>query len=253
MAERDKIIAFLDGYLETDKFQDHSPVGLQIEGRSEVRKVATGVSACVEIFRQAADWGADMIVVHHGMFWNNEERVLRGHRKERVRLLLDHDITLLGYHLPLDAHAEIGNNALFARAMGLSDVRPFGEYHGNVIGFAGRVDPPLSLKEIVAKARGFYGTEPTIVEGGKGDIETVGVVSGGAWDMLAQATKERLDCYVTGNADEPVYHLAREEGIQFLAFGHHATERPGIRRLGEILAERFDDVEVRFFDVENPF
>ena len=250
MANRDGILEFLDKYLEKSAFQDSLPIGLMVEGRPEVRKVATGVSACLELFEKASDWGADMVLVHHGMFWDKSDRVIRGALKKRLKFLLDHDITLAGYHLPLDAHPEIGNNILFARAMGFQDPQPFGDYHGKLIGFKGGIQP-VPIEDFVGKAAAFYGTRPTAFLSGKPVIASAAVVSGGAWEFLADAARERLDCYVTGSADEPVPHLARELGVHFLSFGHYATERVGIRRLGEVLA-RETGVEARFFDVDNP-
>lgn len=250
MPRRDEILHFLDTFLEKDAFQDSLPIGLLVEGQPEVEKIATGVSASLELFERAAEWGADLIVVHHGMFWESEERVVRGHLKKRLKLLLDRDITLAGYHLPLDAHPEIGNNALFARAMGFIAPEPFGEYHGRKIGFKGGLTPQ-PIADFVKKAGAFYGAEPRAFLHGKPEIASAAVVSGGAWEHVIVAAREGVDCYVTGNADEPAYHLARELGVHFLAFGHHATERVGIRRLGEVLAEKFG-VQTRFFDSENP-
>jgi len=251
MASRSEILAFLDGYLEVDSFEDYNPIGLQVEGRDEVRRVATGVSVSMELLEQAGEWGADMALVHHGMFWAHEERVLRGFRKERIAFLLRNDITLAAYHLPLDAHPEVGNNILFARAMKFFDIEPFGHYKGKLIGYKGKLDP-LSTQDFLRKARKFYGTEPTAFLSGPPTIQAAAVISGGAWDHIEEAALEGVDCFVTGNADEPAYSLANELGVHFLAFGHYATERVGIRRLGERLGEVFHDVEVRFFDIGNP-
>ena len=250
MPRRADIITFLDSYLEKEKFTDYLPIGLLVEGRDEVRRVATGVSACAEVFEQAIAWNADMIVVHHGMFWDSADRVVRGSLKKRLKLLLDNDVTLLGYHLPLDAHPEIGNNILFARAVGFQNPEPFGEYKGNKIGFRGRLGP-IPIEEFAAAAEGFYGAAPRAFLHGKAVIESAAVISGGAWEHTEEAWREGVDCFVTGAADEPVFHLARELETNFLAFGHHATEKPGVRRLGELLGEKFG-VETRFFDVENP-
>ena len=269
MAQRDKIIQWMNQYLQTDRFKDFSPIGLQIEGKPTVRKIATGVSASMELFRQAARWGADMVVVHHGMFWEREDRVLQGHLKQRVRILLDNDMTLAGYHLPLDAHPEIGNNILFANAMGFADIKPFGEYHGMFIGYQGKLKP-IRIGDFVRKAAHFYeiqilkSSQPakaafapdspanlrTFLHG-RPTITSAAIVSGGAWDEMLQATHLGIDCFVTGSADEPAFNLAREEKIHFVSFGHYATERVGIRELGKMVAKEFG-VEAKFFDVENP-
>jgi len=250
MAERDAIIKYMDALLEVDDFKDYIPKGLQIEGRPEIKKIATGVSVCMEILEAAAEWGADMVLVHHGMFWDRSDPVLRGHQKARVKFLLEHDMTLAGYHLPLDAHGEVGNNILFARAMGFENIEPFGLYNGKMIGWKGTF-PPNAIENFVDRARAFYGTDPRAFLYGPKEITSAAVISGGAWDEFMLAVREDIDCYVTGNADEPVYHQAREEKKHFLSFGHYATERVGVRRLGEVVAEEFG-VEVRFFDVDNP-
>lgn len=247
-----ELVAFLDDFLHKADFTDALPIGLLVEGRPEVRKVATAVSATLEVMERAAEWGADLVLVHHGMFWDGSDRVVRGHLKRRLKCLLASDISLVGYHLPLDAHEELGNNALFARAMGLREVERFGLYHGKKIGWRGRLDPALAPADFVARATAFYGREPLAAFlCGPEKIATVGVISGGAWDHVVEAAREGIDCYVTGNADEPVTALAREEAIHFLAFGHYATERVGVKWLGEAVAKRFG-LEVRFIEVENP-
>lgn len=250
MAGRDELIAFLDQTMDKDAWSDYLPIGLLVEGRAEVRRLAAAVSAGLEVFELADAWGADAVLVHHGMFWDNADRVLRGHVKKRVKFLLERDITLIGYHLPLDAHPETGNNILFAKGVGLRDIEPFGLYKGKRIGFRGRLDP-TSVGDFVERAKVFYGTEPRAYLYGPEKIETVGVISGGAWEHLAEAARAGLDCFVTGSVDEPAYSLAREEGIHFLSFGHYATERAGVQRLAEIVAEKFN-IETRFFDIENP-
>lgn len=251
MAQRDELLAFMDSYLEIERFKDYAPIGLQIEGKAEVHKIATGVSASMELFEKSAEWRADMILVHHGMFWRNSDPVLRGHLKARVKFLLDHEITLAGYHLPLDAHAEIGNNALFAKAMGMTDLEPFGEHNGLFVGWRGTLEA-IRIADFAARAEGFYDCAPKAIFAGKETITSAAIVSGGAWTDILPAARAGADCLVTGTADEPVWYLAHEEKINFLAFGHHATEKAGIRRLGEVLCERFG-VEARFVDTENPF
>ncbi len=252
MARRDDVIAFMNEKLEIGRYTDGLPIGLQIEGRDDVGKIATGVSACIELFERAIAWGADMIVVHHGMFWDGSDRVVRGPLKRRLKMLLDADVSLVGYHLPLDANFEVGNNVLIAEGLGLVDVEPWGTYKDIVIGARGRLDPAMRPDAFVARGREFFGREPLacFLEGPDA-ITTVGVMSGGAWHEIDQATRSGLDCYIDGSADEPVAYMAREEGIHFIAFGHYATERVGVRRLGDVVADACG-VEVQFFDVENP-
>lgn len=250
--QRQDVVRFLDDYMRVDDFADGLPIGLQVEGGPLVRRVATAVSACVEVFEQAAEWGADMAIVHHGMFWEKDDRVVRGPLKRRLEILLGNNISLVGYHLPLDAHPEVGNNALFARGVGLRDIEPFAEYHGNRIGYCGVFDR-MPIEEFVARASQFYGCEPkaALLEGPSDTVCSAGVVSGGAWPNMRDAIAAGLDVFVTGTADEPAFHIAREEGLHFLAFGHNATERVGVRALGDVVAKHFD-LEVRFFDVDNP-
>lgn len=253
MPLRDDIIDYANSYLETSRFTDYAPIGLQIEGKPEVRRIAAAVSACMEVFEQAAQWQADMLIVHHGMLWDRDDRVLRGHLKQRIKFLLDHNITLAGYHLPLDAHPEIGNNALYARHMGFQDMQPFGLYKGMYLGWRGSI-VPTPLPEFMARTAAFYDISPDTIRAfaeGPQTITSAAIVSGGAWDEILEAARAGVDCYVTGNADEPAYHFAKEEHINFLACGHHATERVGIRALGQHLSDRFG-VEARFLDVPNP-
>ncbi|MFP4380318.1 MAG: Nif3-like dinuclear metal center hexameric protein [Candidatus Sumerlaeia bacterium] len=250
MAHRDEIIQYLDAYMNAAEFTDYLPVGLLVEGRTTVHKVAAAVSASREIFEQAAEWGADMLLVHHGIFWDGESPVLKGFKKDRVKMLLDSEITLIGYHLPLDAHPEVGNNILFAQAMGWKNIEAFGSYKGKKIGFKGECDRQ-GIQEFVKDAQAFYGTEPTAFLDGPAEIRSAAVISGGAWDHIQEAAEEGIDCFVTGNSDEPVYNMAREMKIHFLAFGHYATERVGIRKLAEHIGEKFQ-LTTRFFDVDNP-
>ena len=251
MVTRDSILQFTDTCLEKSNFADYLPIGLLVEGKDEVQKVATAVSASAELFEAAAEWGADLILVHHGMFWNGEDRVVQGHIKRRLKTLLAHDITLAGYHLPLDAHPEIGNNASFAQAMKFQEPEPFVEYKGRKIGYRGKL-APIRFDDFVQQATAFYGAPPKVnFACGKPEITSCAVISGGAWEHVLDAAQAGIDCYVTGSADEPAYHLARELGIHFLAFGHYCTERIGIMRLGELVTQKFG-VETRFFESENP-
>jgi dinuclear metal center YbgI/SA1388 family protein len=252
MPSRDAILSFLNETLQIERFRDYLPIGLLVEGRDEVKRIATGVSACVELFERARDWKADMVVVHHGMFWDNSSRVVRGGLKQRLKVLLDADMTLAGYHLPLDAHPEFGNNAQIAKGLGLEEIENWGDYHGNLVGMRGHYSEPISIMELASRAEMFFGIAPMVVfPYGPPHIRTVGVVSGGAWDMAEQAVRDGIDCYLTGTADEPVCHLAREEHLNFLAFGHTATERHGVQALGRLLVDTFG-VESHFFDIENP-
>jgi dinuclear metal center YbgI/SA1388 family protein len=249
--QRDQIIRFLDELLDVQSISDYGPQGLQVEGRPEVKKVAVGVSASAELFRLTIDAGADLLICHHGLIWDKDPRVVQGKLKQRLKLLLDHEITLLAYHLPLDAHEEHGNNALIARAMGLRDIEPFAEYHGTKIGRRGRFSAPMPRAAFIDLVKKLFGGEPLVFPFGPDPIRTVGVVSGGAQSEIDQAISAGLDAYVTGEASEFVQETAREGPITFVAAGHYRTETFGVRSLGERLSREFG-LESVFLDVPNP-
>jgi dinuclear metal center YbgI/SA1388 family protein len=216
-----------------------------------VRKVVTGVSACRELFVRAAAAGADAVLVHHGIFWEWTPRVLTGFHYRRVAELVRSGMSLLGYHLPLDRHPTFGNNALAARAFGLEAIEPFAPEDGMAIGWKGRFPRALPAAELPARCAAVYGQEPLAFLAGPESVSTLGIVSGGAQKDLYHAIADRLDAFITGEASEWVMNVAREAGIHYLAAGHYATERLGVRALGEHLAERFG-LEVEFVDVPNP-
>jgi dinuclear metal center YbgI/SA1388 family protein len=248
---RDRIVEFLNDLLAVGSIPDFGPQGLQIEGKDDVRKVAVGVTASIELFRRAIEAEADLVICHHGMLWDFEPRVVRGPLKQRLQLLLDHGITLLGYHLVLDAHEEHGNNACLARELGLVDVAPFGEYRGVEIGRRGRFDPPLAVGDLEAKVREVCGGEPLVFPFGPDPVATIGVISGGAVNDFRQAIDAGLDAYLTGEAKEFVQETAREERTTYIAAGHYRTETFGVRSLADRLAREFG-VQTVFLDVPNP-
>jgi len=246
-----ELVAYLDELLDVRHGRDYGPNGLQVEGRAEIRKVVTGVSACRELFVRAREAGADTILVHHGLFWDWMPRQLTGFHFERVAELIRSGISLLGYHLPLDRHTEHGNNAVAARAFGLVDLEPFALHEGLPVGFKGRFPEPVAPERLVALSRQVYGQGPLAFLSGPAAVSTLGIVSGGAQKELYQAIDEGLDAYLTGEVSEWVMNVAREARIHYLAAGHYATERLGVQALGGHLAERFG-LEVEFIDVPNP-
>jgi dinuclear metal center YbgI/SA1388 family protein len=246
-----QIVAHCDQLLDAAAGRDFGPNGLQVEGRRDVARIATGVSACVELFERARDAGADAIFVHHGLFWEGLPRELVGHQVRRVATLIEAGIHLVAYHLPLDRHPELGNNALAAQRLGLYSIEPFAPYQGLPIGFRGRYPEPIPAAELLARCRRTFEQEPLAFLAGPGEVSSVGVVSGGAASEIHQAIAAGLDAYLTGEAAEWVMNVARENRIHFLACGHHATERLGIRALGEHLARRFG-LGHEFIDVPNP-
>jgi dinuclear metal center YbgI/SA1388 family protein len=196
--------------------------------------------------------GADSVLVHHGLLWNNLPRSLTGIQYQRVAELIRSDTSLIAYHLPLDAHGEIGNNVLIARQLELKELAPFGDSKGRTIGFRGAYDAPISAGELALRCRKIFDQEPLLLGNTESAaVRTVAVISGGAQDFLYQAITEGLDAFITGEASEWVTNLAREAGICYIAAGHYATERQGVRALGEHLAARFG-IRAEFIDVPNP-
>ncbi|HEU4973527.1 MAG TPA: Nif3-like dinuclear metal center hexameric protein [Baekduia sp.] len=242
--------------LEVDDFRDYAPNGLQVPGRSEVQTVVTGVSADVQLLERAAAEGADLVVVHHGLFWRGDPQEITPLLHRRLRILFAHDIALAAYHLPLDAHPEHGNNALLAAGLGAVQPTPFAEHGGRPIGLRVRLPGDgLTLAELAARvAEAVGGRPPLAIDGGGGAperIRTLGIVSGAATDDVHEAIALGLDAFLTGEPAERAFGIARDAGIHFLAAGHHATETFGVRRLGALLEERFGVRHV-FVDTENP-
>lgn len=251
MISRAELVRYLDTLLEARAGRDYGPNGLQVEGAAEVRKVATGVSGCLELFERARAAGADTVLVHHGIFWEGTPRALTGMQYRRVAALLAGNLNLLAYHLPLDRHPELGNNVLGAKALGLYGVEAFGSYEGLPIGARGLFPEPITAAELVERCARAYGREPLAFLGGPAEVRTVGLISGGAQREVYQAIDAGLDAYVTGEVSEWVMNVARESGIHYVAAGHYATEVLGIRALGEHVAARFG-LAHEFIDVPNP-
>jgi len=251
MAQLADLIAHLDELLSPEEFADMGPNGLQVPGADEVRLVVTGVSAHRELFERAAAAGAQLVVAHHGLFWDFHPRSLSPAMKERLRLLFDRDIALAAYHLPLDAHPEVGNNALICEALGLERGEPFGDYRGRPIGFVGRSRDGVPWDELRSRCVEAFGQDPFTWDSGPDLVRSVGIVSGAAASAFGEAIARGLDAFLTGEPAEHVMADARESGTHFIAAGHYATERFGVRRLGDLLAERFG-VEHRFEELPNP-
>jgi dinuclear metal center YbgI/SA1388 family protein len=247
-----ELLRFLDELLDVSSFDDYGPNGLQVPGREKVSKVVTGVSAQLELFERAASAGADLVLVHHGLFWNADPRALTPVAARRLLALLSREMSLAAYHLPLDAHPEVGNNALLAAGLGCAGTEPFGVMRGRPIGVCGRFPADgLSPSELARRVHELTGREPLAFNSGPPRIRSIGIVSGGGGHELGQAIADGLDAFLTGEPEEPAMGQAREGGIHFLAAGHYATETFGVRRLGELLAERFG-IEHEFIDLPNP-
>ena len=248
MTHRSDIESYLGELLSVASFKDYGPNGLQVEGGAQVRRVASGVTASLAFIDAAVDAGADTLLVHHGLFWRGQDGRLTGWLRERVARLLRHDMNLFAYHLPLDAHAEFGNNAQLALRLGLRAEARFGDQGLGFIGPSGRCEALPTLAAAVTEA---VGRPPLVVAGDGRTLRRIAWCTGGAQGYFEAAIEAGADAYLTGEISEPQAHLARETGVAFLACGHHATERFGAPALGELLASRFDLTHV-FIDVPNP-
>jgi dinuclear metal center YbgI/SA1388 family protein len=246
------IIRTLDELLEPAAFQDLGPNGLQVPGAREITRVVTGVSARRELSERAAELGAQLVLVHHGLFWDFQPTGIMPLLAERLRPLFKHDINLAAYHLPLDAHPRYGNNALLARALGLTATEPFGTYKGVKIGVSGRFDGDgLAAGELCERLAVATGRDPLLLGAGPQRIRTLGIVSGAAADTLHEAAAAGLDAFLTGEPREHIAADAAEHGVHFLAAGHYATETFGVRALGDLLADRFG-IEHTFVEIATP-
>ena len=246
MADRSEIETFLQQLLHPEAFKDYGPNGLQVEGRAAVRRVASGVTASLAFIDAAIAAGCDALLVHHGLFWRGQDGRLTGWLKARVARLLAHDLNLFAYHLPLDAHAEFGNNAQLGRRLGLVADARFGDQDLGFIGPAAG-----SLETLAAAVHEQLGREALVIAGDGRPLRRVAWCSGGAQDYFEAAVAAGADAFLTGEISEPQAHLARETGVAFLACGHHATERYGAPAVGAALAARFG-LEHVFIDIGNP-
>jgi dinuclear metal center YbgI/SA1388 family protein len=246
------IIAELDAILEPQRFEDYGPNGLQVPGAAQVQIVASGVSANLELFELAAAEGAQLLLVHHGLFWGSGPGPIDAALKRRLKLLFDADIALAAYHLPLDAHLQFGNNALLARAIGAESLEPFALHRGQPIGVLADLGAEgVEAAELFARTREATAREPLVFDAGPARVRNVAIVSGAGSDYLADAAAAGADALITGEPAERAVAIAREAALHFVAAGHYATETLGVRRLGEHLAERFG-LRHAFLDVPNP-
>ena len=249
MTDRQTLLDWCDATLETARFKDYAPNGLQVEGRSRIRRIITAVTASRAAIEHAAAIGADMLLVHHGMFWKSEPATITGWKKQRIAALLKHDINLAGYHLPLDAHPELGNNAQLAKRCGWLPEYRFGDQDLLAAGRNGKRGQTLTgLADDIAAA---LGRRPTVAGDPERVLDKLVWCSGGAQGYFQAAIDNGADAYITGEISEAQYHLANETGTVFISAGHHATERYGIQALGNAIADTFG-IEVSFFDEANP-
>lgn len=246
-----QLVNYLNSELEIHKFRDYCPNGLQVEGKAEVKKVVTGVTACQDLIDAAVEQNADAILVHHGYFWKGEPEAIAGIKKQRIQTLLKHDISLIAYHLPLDCHGLWGNNVQLANVLDFEITGNIDPSSSKTPGNIGRLKQPMTAQELSDHIANRLNREPQHV-GEKDDlIETIAWCTGGAEGYMQYAINQGIDAYLTGEINEPAVHNARESGTHFYAAGHHATERYGAKVLGEHLAQEFA-LEVEFIDIDNP-
>ena len=247
VARRDEIVAFANALLEVEKWQEFAPPGLQVVGSAEVTRIACGVSASLELFERAAAAGAELVLVHHGMFWRNEPLVVDRRLRGRLEALFAANMSLVAYHLALDAHPEVGNSAQLARRLGIDG--PLETFAG--VGVGGRLSQRATVADLAARVHETVDREPLVFAGGAELVERVAVSTGAAGYELIRAAHEGYDCLVTGEPEEPTLHTARELGIHLIAAGHDATERLGVQALATRIGDEFD-VAWEFIDVDNP-
>lgn len=247
-----QLVAQLDEVLGAEDVPDYCPNGLQVEGRRQVARVVTGVSASRALFLRALDHDADAVLVHHGILWHADAAPrLVGSFRERVRLLLENDLSLIAYHLPLDRHPTHGNAAQLARRLGLEELEPFGEHRGVSVGVCGVFQAPIPAHELFEAVAVACDREPQVFEGDRRLVTSVGIVTGAAQRDYHHAVAAGLDAFITGEVSEWVMQQAAEDGVHYLAAGHYATERFGVQALGRLLTERWG-VQADFVDIPNP-
>ena len=245
---REELSACLDSLLEPGGFRDYCPNGLQVEGRSEIRRIVCGVTASQALIEAAVSRAADAILVHHGWFWKGEDGRVTGFRKRRLQTLLAHDINLFAYHLPLDGHPELGNNAQLAVRFGWAVERRFGEHE---LGCLAVLPAPTFCGDLARQAEQVLGRPPLLIGDPRAEVKRVAWCSGGAQDWFEAAIDAGADLFMSGEVSEQTTHLARESGVAYLAAGHHATERYGVMALAAHLQEKCG-LSCEFVDIDNP-
>lgn len=244
--QRQALLTYCNDLLRVADFQDYAPNGLQVEGGAEVKKIVTGVTACQALIDAAIELSADTVLVHHGYFWKNEPPSIVGMKQQRIKKLLAHNLNLIAYHLPLDSHPQLGNNAQLGQLWGLEDMTP----EPGILRL-GKLASPVSVSQFIDLVGQSLGRAPLHLPGGPSQIQTIAWCSGGAQNYLQQAAQWGAHLYLSGEVSEQNLHEAAELGVHYLAAGHHATERLGVKALGEHLQQAFD-IEVVFVDIDNP-
>lgn len=243
------LLQWLDDSLQPARFRDYCPNGLQVEGRPEVARLATAVSANQGVLERAIAWGADALLVHHGYFWKGEPSPVVGMKRRRLAALLANEVSLLAYHLPLDAHPELGNNARLGQLLGITASAPLRPDDPTSVGNVGELE--IIAGDLCRRLQDLTGREPLLIGDGDRQLQRVAWCTGAAQSYIDAAVVAGADVFISGEISEPTVHTAREEGIAYIAAGHHATERYGVQAVGEALARAFS-LEHQFFDEDNP-
>lgn len=244
------LVAEADRFLGAARINDYCPNGLQVEGRPQVMRIVSGVTASQALLDAAVEAKADVVLVHHGYFWRGEDARITGMKRRRLQTLLANDISLLAYHLPLDVHPEVGNNVQLAQKLGITVEGPLDADNPKVVGLLGSLNEPMSPRDFARHVHQVLGREPLLVEG-TGMVAKIGWCTGGGQGYIDNAVAAGVDLFLTGEASEQTFHSAQENGVSFIAAGHHATERYGVQALGDYLARRFA-LEHLFIDCPNP-
>ncbi|PID33916.1 MAG: Nif3-like dinuclear metal center hexameric protein [Thiotrichales bacterium] len=248
MAKIKNVVNYLHELLDVDGFRDYAPNGLQVQGKEKIKKMVTGVSATRALIEAAIEKEADVILVHHGWFWDKEDPRIIGMKQKRLKLLMENDINLLAYHLPLDAHPELGNNAQLAKILG---IRMEDVMDAQGIGNFGRFEEYMSLDELGQRIEKKLAREPLLIHAGDHAIRRIAWCTGGAQGYIDKAIKAGVDAFISGEISEHTVHSARENNVHYIAAGHHATERYGVQALGEHVAAKFG-LLCEFVDIDNP-
>lgn len=251
MVDVQDLLQHLNDLLEPHLFRDYCPNGLQVQGKSNIQNLVTGVTASQALIDAAIELQADAILVHHGYFWKGEDPCVSGMKRSRLAALLQHDINLLAYHLPLDAHPSLGNNAQLAELLEFELHRRFALADGSLLGFSGEISEALTVEAFGQHLYKKLGREPQVIAAGNKKIKKIAWCTGAAQDAIEQAWEQGVDAFISGEISERTVHFAREMGIHYFAAGHHATERYGVKALGDALAKNFQ-IRHQFIDIDNP-
>lgn len=251
MVKTRQLVEYCQDFLNVERFRDYCPNGLQVEGRPQINKILCGVTACQALLDEAVKWQADAVLVHHGYFWKGEAAEITGYKRQRLKTLLQYDMNLLAYHLPLDAHPQVGNNAQLAELLGWRVDSAFSGPPGAEIARLGRLPQPMSAQQLAQQLEHKLGRSVTCVAAGPPMIESLAWCSGGAQSLIDEAYAQGAQAFISGEISEQTTHSARESGLHYFAIGHHASERYGVQALGRHLAQCFE-LEYRFVDIANP-